>query len=72
MANILWSKFMQHGDLNDLLLSTGDATLVEWATEDNEINRFWSKVDGEGKNVLGQLLVDLRLKLRAAPGSISQ
>lgn len=64
MRNVLRAKFTQHGDLKDLLLATGDARLVESATVDNEVNRLWGEVNGEGRNMLGQLLMELRDSLR--------
>ena len=64
MRGVLRAKFTQHDDLRELLLSTGDARLVESATVDNEINRLWGEVNGEGRNMLGQLLMELRASLR--------
>lgn len=64
MRGVLRAKFVQHEDLKDLLLSTGDARLVESATVDNEVNRLWGEVNGEGRNMLGQLLMELRSSLR--------
>jgi ribA/ribD-fused uncharacterized protein len=65
MREILRAKFTQNDDLQALLLATGDALLVEWATEDSPVNRFWSKVNGQGTNMLGQLLMDLRSELQS-------
>lgn len=64
MQRVLRAKFDQHEDLKDLLLSTGDARLVESATVDNEVNRLWGEVDGVGKNTLGIMLMELREELR--------
>ena len=64
MRQVLRAKFTQHGDLRALLLSTGDARLIETATVDNEVNRLWGEVNGEGRNMLGVLLMDLRDQLR--------
>lgn len=66
MRRILEAKFTEHEDLKRLLLSTGNRRLVEWAPEDNEVNRFWSEVRGSGvgRNMLGRLLMDLRRSLR--------
>jgi ribA/ribD-fused uncharacterized protein len=63
MRAVLRAKFTQHPDLRDLLLSTGDARLVETATIDNEVNRLWGEVNGVGRNVLGVLLMELRTAL---------
>ena len=64
MRAVLRAKFTQHADLRDLLLSTGDARLVETATIDNEVNRLWGEVNGVGRNMLGVLLMELRSELR--------
>lgn len=64
MRDILRAKFEQHDDLRELLLSTGDARLVESATVDNEVNRLWGEVNGVGKNMLGVLLMEVREELR--------
>lgn len=64
MRAVLYAKFTQHDDLRELLLSTGDARLIETATVDNEVNRLWGEVNGQGRNMLGELLMELRAKLR--------
>src|SRR3546814_15762231 len=64
MRAVLRAKFTQHPDLRELLLSTGDARLVETATVDNEVNRLWGEVNGVGRNMLGVLLMELRADLR--------
>ena len=64
MRGVLRAKFTQHLDLQNMLLSTGDARLVECATVDNEVNRLWGEVNGVGKNMLGVLLIELRTQLR--------
>lgn len=64
MRGVLRAKFTQHADLRELLLSTGDARLVESATVDNEVNRLWGEVNGSGKNMLGVLLMEIREELR--------
>lgn len=63
MRAVLLAKFTQHADLRALLLSTGDARLVETATVDNTVNRFWGEVNGVGKNTLGVLLMEVRSTL---------
>jgi ribA/ribD-fused uncharacterized protein len=61
MREALYAKFTQHPDLRSLLLSTGEARLVEHTTNDS----YWGDGgDGSGKNRLGLLLVELREKLR--------
>lgn len=65
MRGVLYAKFTQHEDLCKLLLSTGSARLIETATVDNEVNRLWGEVNGQGRNMLGTMLMELRDKLRA-------
>lgn len=72
MRGVLRAKFTQHEDLKELLLSTGDARLVESATVDNEVNRLWGEVNGEGRNMLGQLLMELRVSLRDEDGGLAK
>lgn len=69
MRAVLRAKFEQHEDLKDLLLSTGTARLVESATVDNEVNRLWGEVNGVGRNMLGQLLMELRDELAGTQGA---
>lgn len=64
MRSVLRAKFTQHDDLKELLLSTGEARLVESTTTDNAVNRLWGEVNGEGKNMLGVMLMELRAELR--------
>ena len=64
MRAVLRAKFTQHPDLLELLLGTGEARLVETATVDNEVNRLWGEVNGVGRNMLGELLMELRAQLR--------
>lgn len=57
MREALRAKFTQHADLRELLLSTGDARLVEHTTNDS----YWGDGgDGSGRNRLGELLMELR------------
>jgi ribA/ribD-fused uncharacterized protein len=64
MRAVVLAKFRQHPDLAEILLSTGDARLVESATVDNEVNRRWGevRVKGEwiGQNWLGRILMETR------------
>jgi hypothetical protein len=64
MQAVLRAKFTQHEDLRALLLSTGNARLVEWTNVDNPINRTWGEVNGKGQNKLGILLMKVRAELR--------
>lgn len=60
MRAVLRAKFDQHADLKDLLMSTGNARLVEAGTVNNAVNRLWGEVDGKGENMLGVMLMELR------------
>ncbi len=61
MLDALRAKFSQHPDLKELLLSTGNALLVENAPRDN----YWGAgSDGRGRNQLGKLLMQVRDELR--------
>ncbi|MBF3851417.1 NADAR family protein [Burkholderia pseudomallei] len=66
MKRVLQAKFTQHPDLQEILLSTGEARLVEAATVDNAVNRLWGEVKGTGKNMLGMLLMEVRSEIRAS------
>lgn len=60
MLDILRIKFAIP-DLRDKLLATGDATLIEGNTWNDQ---FWGKVGGRGKNWLGKLLMQVRDEIR--------
>lgn len=64
MRDVLRAKFTQHEDLRELLLSTGEARLVEVGRVDNIVNRTWGEVNGKGKNLLGNLLMEIRTELQ--------
>jgi ribA/ribD-fused uncharacterized protein len=64
MRGVLRAKYQQHEDLRILLLSTGDARLVESANTNNAVNRLWGEVNGKGQNMLGKLLMEVRTELR--------
>lgn len=70
MRGVLRAKFSQHPALRDLLLSTGNARLVEAGTTDNAVNRLWGEVNGKGKNMLGVLLMEVRDELRQAQATL--
>lgn len=65
MRAVLRAKFDQHADLQQLLLSTNDARLVETGTVNNAVNRLWGEVQGKGENTLGVMLMELRSEYRA-------
>ncbi|MEM6990501.1 MAG: NADAR family protein [Myxococcota bacterium] len=65
MMTALRAKFGQHDRLRRMLLDTGDAQLVEHSRND----AYWADGgDGSGRNRLGELLMKLRVELRAAMG----
>lgn len=66
MRKVLSAKFTQHEDLKKLLLSTGNARLVEAGRTDNAVNRTWGEVNGKGMNMLGVLLMEVREEIRAS------
>lgn len=60
MRKAVLAKFSQHDDLTQLLLSTGDAKIVEHTDNDN----YWGDGgNGKGKNKLGQILMSVRNEL---------
>ena len=55
------AKFRAHADIHDILLSTGDEDIVEDTTTDH----YWGRGrTGNGKNMLGRILVRTRGQLR--------
>jgi N-glycosidase YbiA len=61
MTTAVRAKFTQHKELTELLLSTGDALLVEHTANDS----YWGDGgDGHGRNRLGQILMQVRAELR--------
>lgn len=61
MYEICMCKFLQNPELRQALLETGDCILVE---ENTWGDSFWGTVNGHGENQLGQILMDVRAKLR--------
>jgi len=60
MDQILHAKFMQHDDLREKLLETGNRELIEDSPDDT----FWGiGRDGQGRNELGKALMRLRERL---------
>ncbi len=60
MRDAVRAKFTQHAELGDILLATGDAKIIEHTTND----RYRADGgDGSGKNMLGQILMQLRAEL---------
>jgi ribA/ribD-fused uncharacterized protein len=62
MREAVHAKFTQHAQLRAMLLSTGEALLVEHTPRD----RYWGDGgDGSGQNRLGQILMEVRSELKA-------
>jgi len=62
MCDIVLLKFRQHEDLRQLLLSTGDETIVEASPYDS----YWGiGSDGKGSNKLGRILMEVRKHFRS-------
>lgn len=62
MRQAVLAKFTQHEELRALLLSTGDAELIEHTEND----AYWGDGgDGSGRNMLGRVLMEVRAALRA-------
>lgn len=64
MRAVVEAKFLQNLDLGGILLSTGNARIVECGTVDNAVNRRWGEVNGKGQNWLGLILMGVRERLR--------
>jgi len=60
MRELVLQKFTRHQDLREKLLATGDAELIEGNTWGD---RYWGTVDGQGKNWLGKILMEVRKQL---------
>ncbi|MBD1809569.1 NADAR family protein [Microcoleus sp. FACHB-SPT15] len=66
MRKAVQRKFEFNGDIQAVLLSTGDALLVE----DSPTDSYWGcGADRKGKNMLGQILMEVREKFRTLPTS---
>jgi len=62
MLRAVRAKFAQREDLAALLLSSGDALIVERSPHD----RYWGAgADGLGANKLGQIFMAVRAELRS-------
>jgi ribA/ribD-fused uncharacterized protein len=63
MYDAVKAKFSQHEDLQLLLLSTGEAILIEHTENDD----YWGDGgDGSGLNTLGKILMKIRKQLQEA------
>jgi hypothetical protein len=60
MYECVLAKFLQHKNIRDQLMATGDEILIE----DSPVDSFWGcGSDGTGKNMLGQVLMRVRKEL---------
>jgi len=61
MTQAVRAKFTQHESIRTILLSTGDAKLIEHTENDS----YWGDGgNGSGKNMLGQILMRIREEFR--------
>jgi len=61
MREAVMAKFSQHDELRELLINTGDAKIVEHTENDS----YWGDGgNGKGRNMLGQILMEVRKALR--------
>jgi ribA/ribD-fused uncharacterized protein len=62
MRRAVQAKFGQYEELRELLLSTGEARIVEHTENDD----YWGDGGhGSGKNMLGRILMEVREQLRS-------
>lgn len=66
MAGLLRAKYTQHPDLAEILLATGDATVIY----DDSASGFWGNATGQGRNWSGRLLELVRSELQARQAGI--
>jgi ribA/ribD-fused uncharacterized protein len=66
MTGLLRAKYAQHPDLAEILLATGDATVVY----DDAASGFWGDNGGRGRNWTGRLLELVRSELQARRAGI--
>jgi ribA/ribD-fused uncharacterized protein len=60
MRQAVLCKFQTHTDIRNILLSTGNAEIVE----NSPIDFYWGcGADGSGKNMLGKILMEVRESL---------
>jgi N-glycosidase YbiA len=56
----IWQKFSNHLEIQQILLETGAAEIIE----DSPVDYFWGcGIDRSGQNQLGQILMQVRSKL---------
>lgn len=62
MSEIVKEKFTQNPGISKLLINTADAYLEEGNTWGD---RIWGTVDGQGQNLLGNILMKIRDELKS-------
>lgn len=61
MRECLVAKFLQHKDIREQLIATGDEELIE----DSPVDYYWGcGADNSGKNMLGKFLMEIREELK--------
>ena len=61
MKECVLAKFVQHHDLLEQLLATGDEELIE----ESPVDSFWGcGADEKGQNMLGKILMEVRKELQ--------
>lgn len=65
MRRVIALKFVQHAELAEWLMATGDRPLIEGNTWDDT---FWGVCNGVGENWLGMILMETRSHLRGHAG----
>lgn len=68
MRDIVRCKFEQQPELRDKLLGTKDTYLEEGNTWND---RIWGTVNGQGANLLGTILMEIREEFQKEPDKIS-
>lgn len=61
MYEICKAKFIQHPDLFEKLLDTGDEELIEGNAWNDT---YWGVCNGKGKNKLGKILMKIRKEIK--------
>lgn len=61
MTAIIIDKFNRHPDLKTRLIETNGEELIEGNTWGD---KYWGQVNGEGKNMLGKILMQTRARLK--------
>ena len=61
MSALVWQKFAYHEELGKKLVETFPVELIEGNTWGD---KFWGVCNGEGENMHGKILMEVRLRLR--------